>query len=266
MTYNKKAVKNAGRYFYKSIGYKNPMKKGKLSSSRIMKQLPKLAQDVMMLKSVINSEKKRFYQQNTGQVVGQVSGNSSGHYLIDLTPGLTQGTGFQNRVGNSVKLHSSFISFQFTGQTNTASGIRLKIQLVKVVGACYSTISGVMSKFINPNQFLTGTFYDMTSSRDPDYFKNFKILSTKYVGIQPDAISGQIETKYVNMGVKYKNHHIRYEEDTSTVTMGQIFLIITADRGNCNLSTANTTTGVPIQSALTGLNFSYAHTHYFYDN
>lgn len=261
-------IKKLGRKAYKATGYKNPYKKGKLQPSRVVSQLPKLARDVGSLMKMVNAEKKRIVQvSSSGQVVSQVFNDNSAHYLVDITPNPSQGVTISSKTGNSIKLHSTNFDFQFTSQANAISGMLIKIQIVKVIGLNYTDINDVMNKFVNPNKFITGTpvIYDTSSDRDPDYFKNFQILRTVYCKLPDEQIANQVSMIRKRFGIKYKNHHIRTNDDTTSVSMGQIFMLITADRGNSG-NTASTRGRIPITQANTGVGLEYANTHYYYDN
>lgn len=230
-------------------------------------KVSRIVRDVAMLKSMVNAEKKRIdVPQTTGQAIGQISTNSSGHYLLDLTPVVAQGTGYNQKTGNSFKWHSSFLDFQFIQQVNQISRMRLKIQIVKVIGLPYSTISNVMGKFIEPTAFVTGgTIYDYNSPRNPDYFKNFQVLRTAYATIQPDQITGDSQIKRLKLGLKLRDHHVKTDLNTTTLTEGQVFLLITADQGNCG-GTTSTLGNVPQVALSTGCLMNYEFTHYYYDN
>lgn len=262
-------LKKFGRKVYKRTGYKNPMKKGVLSTTRIIKQLPKLAKDVMYLKSMINAEKKTYaISSATFEVFGQIAGNASGHFLMDISPKPLQGTGHSEKTGNSIKLHSSHMMFQFAGLTNCVSGYTAKIQLIKVIGEPYITPSDIMGEFISANLFIAGTnIYDNVSQRDPDYFKNFMVLKTKYVKLRADQITGDVQSKVVNIGMKYKDYHFKTDNDTTTMSSGQLLLLITADTGNASNATAwSGSSAVFNGGTYTGGSLRYQIQHYFYDN
>ena len=70
-----------------------------------------------------------------------------------------------------------------------------------------------------------------------------------------DNVIGQLNLKRVKMGIKLRNHHVRTNNNDPTITMGQVFMIITADNGNTNTSTTSTITGIPNAGALTGATF-----------
>ena len=267
----KEKVRNYGRMFYKHSGYVNPMKRGRLSSTRVTKNLTKLAKDINMVKSMVNAEKKRIVMSNKDLAIGQIANaTGSGHYLLDITPNPVQGTGYQNKTGSSIKWHSSHFDLQFSGQGNCVSGARIKIYIVQVKGLAYATISDVMGKFINTNAFIKdganpAVVYDINSARDPDYFATFKVLQTKTIVVPPDVFTGDVPVRQVSFGFKLKDHHVRCNDDTSTLASGQVFMLAVADRGNIG-GTNSTLTGVPITQSGTGITFAYQMTHYFYDN
>lgn len=226
-----------------------------------------IMKDVAMLKGLVNVEKKRYeVNQTTTQIVGQCDVNNSGHFLVDVTPQPSQGVGYDNKTGNSFKLVGSHFDFQFSGQASNISGARLKIQFIQVPGLPYGTVSDIMGKFIQPNGFITGgTVYDINSARDQDYFRDFKVICTKYVTLAPDNITGQINFKQISMGFK-KQMHIRTDNNSATLSSGQIIMLITADRGNRAQNTASTLTGVSETGTNTGVKFNYKYVHYFVDN
>jgi hypothetical protein len=250
----KKVGRAVKRRYFQGKGYSNP-------------KIGQMVKDISVLKSMVNAEKKRLEVPiSTGQLVGQVNAANSGHWIADLTPNVTQGSGYNQKTGNSFKWHSSFLDFQFQQQTSVSSPIRLKIEIVKVVGLPYTTVSDILGKYIEPTSFTSGTIYDIHSPRDPDYYKNFIVLKRKFVYLPMDNTSGQLMLKRVKMGIKYKNHHVRTNNNDPTITMGQVFMLITADNGNCNGSTVSTITGIPNAGTNTGATFLGEFTHYYYDN
>lgn len=227
-----------------------------------------ILKDVQYLKSLINTEKKSFTQAGNNSLVGQVNGNSSGHFLLDLTPVVGQGTGYQNRIGNSVKWSSGHLQFLFQTQSAVTRPIKLELFIVKVIGEPFSSMSSVMGKFISNNPFITDqVIFDTYCARETDYFKNYRVLRRKSITLNP-SFSTERVVKDINLGYKLKEHHIKWSADTATVSEGQIFLLIVASCGNSSVSTANTSTsgGVPAQSVSTGVEMKYNFTQYFIDN
>lgn len=235
---------------------------------------PKIGQmvrDVQMLKTLVNAEKKRLNINDSGstQQIGQVVGNASGHYLVDLTPNPSQGTGYNQRTGNSIKWSSSYFDLQFRQQANAVSPIRGRIYLVQVKGTPYGTVSNVMGQFIAANTFIGDqTIYDWYSQRNPDYFQDFRVIRTKTFKVQMDQYSGQSMITSVRFGMKLKNFHVRWSLDTATVSQGQIFMLIVLDNGNASGATVNTSTSNNVANTAvnTGVYYAYNIQHYYIDN
>lgn len=231
-------------------------------------RMNQLLKDVDYLKGLINTEKKSYTQSSSGAGLGQVNGNSSGHNLFDLTPVISQGTGYQQRVGNSVKWTSGHMQFLFQTQSAVTKPQDVEIHIVKVVGQPFSTMSDVMGKYISNNPFINDqTVYDTMCARETDYFKNFRLIRKIRFTLKPD-FSGERVTKDLNLGFKLKDHHIKWSADTATVSEGQIFCLIIASNGNVSTTTANTSAsgGVITQAINTGIDFKYNYTQYFIDN
>ena len=86
-----------------------------------------------MVKSRLNAEKKEIREvEITNGTVGQVSDDLNGYWFQDITPTLAQGTGADERVGNSLKMTGVNLNFQFIGQKNALTGRKLKIGLYRV--------------------------------------------------------------------------------------------------------------------------------------
>lgn len=248
--------------------YKKKAKKRYIRKGGAIK-VGKIAKDVMTLKKMINAEKKHITTDIENATVGQVNINASGHYIIDVSPAPIQGTGVNNRTGQSIKHHSSYYVFQFKRQVGQAilSALRIKIQFVYVVGQPYGTITNALGPFLKPNPFIDGTsVYDLQSERRPEYFTDFKVLRTKYVYFQQNDQSSQAIIKTVKVGLKMPNNfHVKWQGNTTTQTIGQVFMLITAEHGNCG-GTNSTLDDITISQLYTGVDFDWYSTHYYYDN
>lgn len=263
----KKQIRNVGRKAYKATGLVNPMKKGQLSLTRVLK-------DVNKIKTMLNAEKKRFVQQTSetaGQLIGQVGINTSGHFIADITPLVPIGAGNGQRNGSSIKPHSMFMEMQFTHQANTAQKMRFELEIFEVRGSVVSNVNTSAVQLYNGNQFISAQnsgviILDTMASRDQDYFKNYKRIYKKNFYIDPDNFTNQAVLKYLKIGIKFnKNYHIKYNDDGNIPTAGQLLLMIRADSGNTN-STVSTLNGVSVKGASTACTFNYNNTYYFYDN
>lgn len=230
----------------------------------------RLAKDVMYLKSLVNSEKKRFTYSTFDQVVGQIAATSAttavdGLFVTDLTPNMGQGVTNSTRSGSSIRCCSINFQCQVKQQSSGQSPIRLKFLWVLNKGITTST-----TNFAN-NYILTNGFNgyrDYNSSINPDFIKNFVILRKKSVYIPADNLSSQLQIKDFRVGFKFKQgHHIRYDANTSTVNAGQMFLLVVADSGNSqNIAYTGASNGLTQVGANTGANINFIQTLYFYDN
>lgn len=259
-TFAKRVGRVVKRRYFRGRGFGKP-------------NLSTMAKDVSMLKGLINAEKKRLLQNSsTTQTIGQVSGNNSGYYALDFTPQIAEGVTYNTRNGSSVKWTSSYLQFQMSHQSSTVARVRYEIHIVKVLGTTFANIATLVSQYLTPNQFIynqnggAASIYDLASSRNQDYFKNFRCLRKIKGSLEPDNISSQPVIKTFSIGMKYQDHHIKYNLDTTTVTNGQVVILIFTDSGNTSGSTACTLQGVPSTAVNTGLLYNYNFTHYFVDN
>lgn len=257
----RKYVRKVGRNIVRAAK-KRYVRKGKPNVKRIVK-------DVAFLKSVLNPEKKRFVINNTSNTpCGQVSGNANGFLVLDVTPTPVVGTGFSQRNGASIRLHSSYFQFQLYDQTATNHPMKIKFMLCQVMGNP-QTPSTAVAQMITPNPFLnpgTTPIYDYNCALNPDYLRQYKCIRQWKSYIMPDQTSGQRIVKDVKIGVKYRNLHTRFSQDSSTVASGQLILIILCDSGNSSTSTACTIANVPVTPVNTGMSVNYNLLHYYYDN
>ena len=135
-----KAVK--ARYF-KGKGYSNP-------------KLGQITSDVMMLKKLVNAEKKHTTLSANGLSVGQFSGNIAGLYALDITPVPSVGVSEIQRNGTSIKLVSSYLRFQFVAQSACINRTKLRIMLVQTSGQYISSINSWVADRFKVNPFITG--------------------------------------------------------------------------------------------------------------
>lgn len=272
----KKVGRAIKRRYFKGKGYRNP-------------KLVTMSKDIMRLKALVNAEKKQF-QINTatpfsvGQYVQSSATNANcACFCTEITPFPTSGTGYNQREGSSIKLHSSLMRFQLYQQSQTSSPIKISIQIIKVVGATqnisYSTAGGGSSTlptglinlydvnpFIGAGTGTMGQIIDYNSQRNQDNFKDYVVLRKKNFTLKNDALGSQTIIKDIKIPMRYKNHHVRFDKNTTNITEGQLFLLILCDNGNTNSTNTGTLTGVPNTGVNTGAMVQYAITHYYYDN
>lgn len=258
----KRVAKRAGRAlkkrYFKGKGYGNP-------------NVGQIASDVMMLKKLVNAEKKHTTLSANGLSVGQFSGNAAGLYALEITPVPSAGVSEVQRNGTSIKLTSSYLRFQLVGQSALINRTRVKIMIIQTRGNPVSSINSWVADRFKPNPFITGgSIIDYNSAWNTNQYGGFRVLKTKYVTIQPDSVSSETNIQTIGFGMKYnkgKGVHIRYQSGTSTPANTQLFMIVMADTGNANSVTATTGfSGIAQTAVNTGINWSYYMTHYFIDN
>lgn len=235
-------------------------------------RIGKIAKDVAWLKGVLNPEKKNFTFNNTANnLVGCFNGNTvgGGYFSLDITPTPSQGVTETGRSGNSIKLHSSYIQLQFSQMSACVQPIRFRVILLAIKGIPYSSASTYPTVLFNANPFLSGfAVYDYNSTYEQSFLPNQRIICDRKYLLPANEAGTQTMIKDVKIPLRYKNHHIKYLADGSTtVTHGQIYMIVVADNGNCSTSTAVTGQTNAIYTAInTGMKLNYNIIHYYYDN
>lgn len=264
MAYVKKAAKNVKRAakqrYFKGGKYRKP-------------NVYTMAKDISLLRGMLNSEKKIFsIDSGEGQSypLGQVDGNSSGHFILGFTPNLSQGTANNDRIGSQVKLTSFHLDLQLWSQSNAISGNKFVFEIWNIEGQYDGSLSNFMSDVFTANPFTTGgvAVYDLTSNRNVDNFKNYKCVYRKRLYLPPEDQAGQVSMRTFQLGHRYgKNGHmVRWVSPSSpTVTSGYQVLVIRADQGNAG-ATASTIGGIPTSTGYTGAWVKYNLTHYYIDN
>lgn len=233
--YGKKIYKKVVKpYVNKKKGYKNRLK---------------LYKEIGAIKRMMNAEKKQKSVFINGAGVAQLANGADGIYCNSITPTITQGSGYDNRNGRSIKLSGAYLRGKFTSQSNTINKIKYNVMIVRVVGAPQSTANIVAGMFnVDPLAGIRNIF----AGRNPDRFTDYRIITSRNFVLYPDSISGQ--TGIINYQMPLKlNHHIRYNLNTNTIEEGELFVIIRADSGDSG-------------SPLTGAFFDMSIDFTFYDN
>jgi hypothetical protein len=209
--------------------------------------------DVMMLKSLVNVEKKRVdFFPALPVSFGQTAGAGlSGAYASNISPVIAQGLTNSTRNGNSLKLVSACVDIQFAQSVNTVNAIKIKYFIVcKPDSGTFSTAATVRSELWEPNPF--STVIDYHSNRDAEFFTSYRIIKSGSCTIPQDQIAAGIGFKQIKIPLKL-NHHMKYNTDASTLsTKNQFYIFALADVGDV--------------VALTGANISYNVRWYFTDN
>ena len=257
--YNKS--KPYSRQVYKATGLVNPIKKGKLSLTRVLK-------DVKMLKDAINSEKLRITDSFTNATVAQVNVNAEGYFVREITPAPAQGDTVSARTGASVKLSGSYFQLQFVQQSNASIGpVSFKIQIFRCdTPSFYTSANNVIHRRVQLNPFITPQIRDYNSPEDIDAFKSFPKVYEKRFTINGDQITSGTQMKTINFGIKYKDHHVKWDANTNDFESGRLIMVIFADCGNSSGTTASTSVGIPVQTIASGWWLNGNITHYYHDN
>lgn len=219
------------------------------------------------------SEPKYYIQYGYGGVVGQVTGNSSGHHTFAL-PGPTQGTGVQNRIGNKITLTGIELGMTHYSQ-NIISDTTLKMYFVMFSGNDGGQFA--MSEFMEPNAAVNAAsiavlgggpyiIYDTTCSREQAFntqYRTIKTLEVKIPGTMVTSASGIVTSHADKYWIPLSGEEYHYN-DTATQPVNQILYVVTvASMGNSNNITASTLVGIPKQIVSSGINFNFnAKLHY----
>lgn len=216
----------------------------------------KVARQVKKLSYAVQGETKNFDGGSTGRVIGQATtaGNSptdQGWVCDDITPIPGQGVEGSRRIGNKITLKSIQFGLQAEQQKALSCRMAMKMYIVRVLGNPLDTspvgIQSTMSKFLMPNP--SSGYTDYHSRRNPEYFRNFKVLAHKKFSIAPDQIrldaTGQYAAQITDVELNRKIYgSVEWDSfDVDKVSRGQILLIIVANTGNCGQSAINNTTG-----------------------
>lgn len=254
-----KQSRKISRKVYKATGLVNPMKKGKLSTARLFR-------DVALIKSKLNSEKKQISTNNVSQVVAQCFGTGYGHWISDVTPILSQNVTGTGRIGNSIRVSSMVFKGQLIQQSSAVQAQKIKIEFFMNMGTPVSGSTVIQS--IYDTNYLNG-LYDINSTRALDTFKNWKLMARRTYTINQDNQSGVTGFKDITIPLSFKKSvwKVKYDDSNSnTVQNGQVYMVVTADSGNGSSSTASTNTFIPVTGTSTGSTLNYFINYWVIDN
>lgn len=189
----------------------------------------KLANDVRILKRQVAGEKKTFTDGLVPQTsIGQCNVNADSVWALDMTPTPPSGTGYSDRVGRQIKLVSMSVQYQVSQQVNAKSPISIDMYICRIVGAPQN-VNTLYNNFMNFNP-ITGV-RDYMSTRDLNYFKDFRVIKKIKCYLPQDAATGNQVIKTGRFSCKL-NHFVNFDEDSLTVTDGQLAMFAFASTGN----------------------------------
>lgn len=257
---------------------KTAKKSKKKSSSSVTKSYVKNAITSAMKATC---EKKEYNTYAMNQTVGQFqaitagANPSSAHFINSalVSSTLTNGTTDINRIGDEIMVTGLRNIFQFTHQSNTGQGVKLKYYFYSPkLGSNSGSIS--IGSFLYPNPIVYAgnsagpVIYDTLCSRNQDNMKNYIIHREGTIYVPPDMASlTQKMVKTVSIGLKFKKPWKVRFDTSGTLTEGQIFVLILADSGNSSANTPNLaqSNGVALTDSLSGLYLNTYTKVYFID-
>lgn len=220
MAYGSKTYKKAKKMVRK------PYRKG---AKRFPTGVKKLANDVRLLKRQVAGEKKTFTDGLVvGSALGQCDVNSDSQWTLDMTPRPPVGTGYNARIGRSIKLVSMSVQYQVSQQVNAVSPINVDIYIVRIVGTPTS-VNTLYDNFMLPNP-ITGV-RDGMSTRDLSYFKDYRVIKKIRCYLPSDSASGTQSRVTGRLNMKL-NQYINFDENSTTLTDGQLCMFAFASAGN----------------------------------
>ena len=223
----------------------------------------RIARDVMMLKRLVNTEKKSSTVNSGLVTTGQVNGNSSGAYCLYIQPSLTRGTGAGNYTGNSVKLVSGYLQFQIQQQSGQQTDTEYIFEMWNILGQPDTSGVTTLENIFDASVF--STVIDSYSSRNQNEFADYKLIRSFKVRFPMDqyaSTNAQLKTIQIPMKL---NHHLRFNSD-NTIANGQLALTIRSNSGNMNATVPSTLAGIPVSTVNTGAEVRYALKWYYVDN
>lgn len=221
----------------------------------------RIARDVMMLKRMINVEKKYFQYPTNVSTIGQVLGNASGALALDITPTPAQGLGANQITGQSFKLTGAFLEMQLTQQSalHVPSHYIFEIWDVKGVPAASGT---VLSGLYNASTF-SGVI-DAYSTRNQDSFSDYRLMKRWKIAFPQDALSGNVIVRTQQFALKM-DKHIRLSSGAAPLN-GQMVMVVRGNYGNASTSTTSTLSNIGTTATNTGATLTFTAKYWFVDN
>jgi len=242
--YVKKQARRVGRYakkrYFKGKGYSNP-------------KLGTMMRDINTLKAMVNAEKKNVDVVDTSVI--NFAGNNgvdSGGAVVILHPGIPQGVGEDQRIGDSIKAHSAMVQFEvFNNGPLTIQDTKYSIYIVRQPVNPISGTANVLASFLEPNPF--SGVVDYNSNRNYENFKDWVVIKKVNGTLRQNDNDGASQVRKNQHKIPLKlNFHMRYSKGTNSLIANPIYAILVADSGN----TATTNL----------IKFQFASKLYCYDN
>jgi len=252
-------------------------KKNVHSFAKVAAKMPTMAMYRKLQASIAQKapEQKRSAATTQGAFLAQLNGSgfattSSGHYLGDITPIPTIGSGYYNRVGRSVKLTEMEIVGQVFGQSAQTVAAHMKAFVIRVKGSPETTATFLDDLFY-VGQWVTGstgTIFDTSATFTHLKDTNYEVLAEKEWNVEQDAFSGGSDVSVKDFRIKMKfatPKEVVFVPDSTTVDSGQIFMLLLCNSGNYGANTA-ITGNTPVITALSGFNLNFKVQTKYIDN
>lgn len=246
--------------------------KGRYYRVGAVKGLQNLAKDVEMIKNRLNVEKKHKDVDVTTSSIGQVNQNLDGVLALDVTPSVDQGTGEQQRVGNSLKLTGMTFPMSFTQQINCMGDRKVRVSLLRV----RSSDNGVTPTEALQEVWETNPLNGLRDFNAPRAYRNSKndgiaiIRQQTYyvkgpeIGSPGNNVDAERNVKTCRLSLKLEDI-LRFDEDGHSSPDGiRYILIFQCNAGN--LSSLASTTDVPVTDGSTGLVLRLGQRNWWVDN
>lgn len=196
---------------------------------------------------------------------------------MDITPYPSENNGFSGREGSMLTLQSSYMQFKFTQQSsNTLTPIKIRMTIVQVMGAPQTSNGAMESYYLNsalPNGSAINAnagIIDYNSNISPDQRGQFRVLYNKTTTLWQDNIDAGLQVRNHVIKMRYnrgKGQQVRFLQNTTQVTHGQMLMFITADAGNTagNAFTGAGNATLVNNSANSGATMNFNICHYYTD-
>jgi len=167
---------------------------------------------------------------------------TGGWTAMDITPHPIENNGFSGREGSQITLQSSYMQFKFTQMSaNTLTPIKIRMTIVQVLGAPQTPGGALTAFYLNsalPNGSAingNGGLIDYNSNTSPDQRGQYRVIYNKTTTLWQDNIDAGLQVRNHVIKLKYNRgagHVVRFLQNSTTVTHGQLLMFITCDSGN----------------------------------
>lgn len=229
-----------------------PMKKTKGKVTRSV--VAKIAKDVIESQA----ELKYLDSDQTGQVVGQVVQNGSGHNTIIFSYPV-QGNGANQRDGDQIKLKSLKINTQYWSMASTSAPVKIQCYLVWMKNKTQTQVQ--VANFLENNSSIE-TLNPGVLVYDTGCFRNREAADTCRVIAAWEVFIPRLDNTSASAGNNVSHTFVNKEIPlnlTQTFAAGtavnSLVLYTFADCGNAHATTASTLAGLPMNAAATGVQF-----------